>query len=1003
MQQTKVIIMLGAPGSGKGTQSKRLAKQTNMIHISTGDLCRDAVRSNSPLGKKVDEFMKRGDLVSDDLIIDVIESRLREADARNRGVILDGFPRTYKQTKTLLNRTSINIDRVILLQVPNEVCSTRIMNRLVDPQTDDSYSSSYVESKCQDPTISSRLTTRQNDRDEPFIKTRLECYYINLGQVLLNFKDKTFVIDGSKTINEVQRLVMDVLKQPITISTQESQQTQAKDQSTTGIMRDQRIPEQKCIICVDKSSDHASFPCGHQFACEGCMSQIFGGQNPRCSVCRRPMQAMIKIFPSGFDDMDVDGTQNTEPEPDAEACDEWARARTLLDTNRHQIDVEQLLAQKASVSITPCTDDGSDIAIIVDVPDVSTLSNRMPVDICCVIDTSGSMALDATYQDPNDETKTISENGLTILDLVKHSVKTVINILTEQDRLSLVDFNYNGKLILPLTRMNAQGKQRAITVLEGLFADGGTNIWGGLEAGLNSIRSQTNNNKYIFLLTDGQPNTSPPRGEVNALMKYMEQYPDALCQINTFGFGYHLDSALLLGLATFGRGTFSFIPDAKILGTCFVNAVANSCSTICQNCVVHIVPQNGARFIDTGSIVKGNIPYEMTSWGLVVKLGPLQFGQARDIVVTLDIPVDVEEYVEVTVEYGQNQRLSANGSNRKANTDSAIAYIRNYNISQIYDIISKCTVGQRGEAERIVKALIGQTSAYNTLHNDKRLASFLDDLAGRISKSVTDMDRFNRWGRHYLRCIARAHQLQICTNFMDGGLQVYGGSLFSQLRQTGSDIFLKLEMKKSYGNQACSSTSSTTVNFGSSVAAPKRAPSPVRTVNYYGGGGGGCFDESCYVMTEERDHISVKDVRPGDLVATTVSNGLIGCAKVQYVVRMERTDMSKPMVKFLDTGLVLTQKHPVFVDGRWRNPIDLVDNESVVLYQSETRCLYNFILDEINVALLVNEQACVSFGHGIFDVWHPLYASEIREVIADLDVDKTGMVDVDISYLKSLY
>merc|ERR1719384_304096 len=133
--------------------------------------------------------------------------------------------------------------------------------------------------------------------------------------------------------------------------------------------------------------------------------------------------------------------------------------------------------------------------------------------------------------------------------------------------------------------------------------------------------------KVAMLLTDGQPGDS---GHVEKLRSYKDQNPGFNFQLNTFGFGYNLDSQLLLNLAVEGDGTFSFIPDGLIVGTTFVNSLANIISTKVQTVNLNLMPVGGAQF--SGS-VNGNYKVSEESWGRLVNLGPLQIGQPRDLVI----------------------------------------------------------------------------------------------------------------------------------------------------------------------------------------------------------------------------------------------------------------------------------------------------------------------------------------------------------------------------------
>ena len=125
------IILLGAPGAGKGTVAKLLTDLDGSVQISTGDILRSAVKAGTELGKKARGYMERGDLVPDSLIMDIMGARLQEPDCK-KGFILDGFPRTIPQAealKDLLKKLKLNLDLVVNLDVPREVILDRLTTR----------------------------------------------------------------------------------------------------------------------------------------------------------------------------------------------------------------------------------------------------------------------------------------------------------------------------------------------------------------------------------------------------------------------------------------------------------------------------------------------------------------------------------------------------------------------------------------------------------------------------------------------------------------------------------------------------------------------------------------------------------------------------------------------------------------------------------------------------------------------------------------------------------
>ena len=125
------LVFLGPPGSGKGTQAIRVAEKLNIVHLSTGDMLREAVKKGTELGKKAETYMKKGELVPDELIIGMIEDKVTSG-ALNRGFILDGFPRTIPQAKSLnemFDKNNIALDKAVLLTVSDEEIIKRIKGR----------------------------------------------------------------------------------------------------------------------------------------------------------------------------------------------------------------------------------------------------------------------------------------------------------------------------------------------------------------------------------------------------------------------------------------------------------------------------------------------------------------------------------------------------------------------------------------------------------------------------------------------------------------------------------------------------------------------------------------------------------------------------------------------------------------------------------------------------------------------------------------------------------
>ena len=201
------VVFIGPPGSGKGTQAKRLAAQHGVPHISTGDMLRDAVTDGSELGRKAAPIMARGDLVPDDLMLGIVRDRLAKGDAR-RGFILDGFPRTLVQAEGLDRILGNGGEplRVLQLLVPDEAIVRRITLRRTCPQCGAIYhlennppATDMVCDRC-----GAEVVAREDD-NEAAVRRRLEKYKKDTLPVAAFYKAKSVLreVDGVGPVDQV--------------------------------------------------------------------------------------------------------------------------------------------------------------------------------------------------------------------------------------------------------------------------------------------------------------------------------------------------------------------------------------------------------------------------------------------------------------------------------------------------------------------------------------------------------------------------------------------------------------------------------------------------------------------------------------------------------------------------------------------------------------------------------------------------------------------------------
>lgn len=215
------IILLGPPGAGKGTQAKLIAQEFNIPQIATGDMLRTAIKEGSKLGKQAKSVMDAGQLVSDELIIDLVKERLTQADCAN-GCIFDGFPRTIAQAQAL-NDANIAIDKVIEIAVPDDDIVSRISGRRVHLDSGRSYHIIHNPPKNANlDDITGEPLVQRDDDQESVVRHRLAVYHnqtaelIDFYQKLANMGENSPIyhrFDGTQSIDDVKNAIFVALKE----------------------------------------------------------------------------------------------------------------------------------------------------------------------------------------------------------------------------------------------------------------------------------------------------------------------------------------------------------------------------------------------------------------------------------------------------------------------------------------------------------------------------------------------------------------------------------------------------------------------------------------------------------------------------------------------------------------------------------------------------------------------------------------------------------------------
>ena len=628
-------------------------------------------------------------------------------------------------------------------------------------------------------------------------------------------------------------------------------------------------------------------------------------------------------------------------------------------------------AMKRNVSIQSKLIENSSLFVRIKAEETSV---RKPSVFIFVIDISGSMNTNASTDTTNES------DGFTRLDLVKHSVRTVIEVLNDLDSICLITFSDNATIVLDITKTNDFGKLKAIQVLENIRTEGMTNIWDGLRVALLNVEKVTdpNVNISVVLLTDGEPNQNPPRGIVPTLKSTIESRKiNQSFTINTFGYGYSLDSKLLTDISECGSGSYGYIPDSSMVGTIFVNYLSDVLTTCLSNSIINFICDDPNVTIITKDINVGSILYD----------------QPRELIyqiVGLTKPTQVKINLVVA-----NQIISTNQvliEPDKYNLDSScLPTMARYKIMNMLNKI----ISHTESSNNLTKAILDINNLYEEVakfdevfmseSDSNKIKGFMQDykssdvnIGGQISKAFARTDWFTKWGRHFARSIMNAYYYQQCNNFKDPGVQLFAGNLFNQIRVIADDAFCMLPPPKPSGQQQSHTFRNGTTN------APTTTPSTMASYYYRGGS---CFDADGNVSMFSENigeyFLPVKSLKKG-LIVKTLINGQIATSTVRCVIKSAVPNGVLSMCKISE--MLITPWHPIISEGQWIFPINVAEETLVRIDY-----IYNIVLESGHV-LFINNCPVVTLGHDFSEpiVAHQYYGSQ--EIIKDLS-EFAGWID----------
>jgi hypothetical protein len=454
------------------------------------------------------------------------------------------------------------------------------------------------------------------------------------------------------------------------------------------------------------------------------------------------------------------------------------------------------------------------------------------------------------------------------------------------------------------------------------------------------------------------------------LQQYLETNPDTRFNVNTFGFGYALDSKLLSDIANVGGGGYNFIPDAGMVGTVFVHALANLFATCAPRTVLNVELPEGT----TLKPVKGSYPVTQTSWGAKVDIGDIQYGQTREFIVEVEGNGSGPEH-DLTISVLAQPWFASEPKTVSQTVDLSAPAVTSPNchlltqyrldlVSTIYDLCDLTGVVPNDHVQRF-KATAAEIN--RIFPDDPNATALATDIQGELALAVTSQDNWKKWGRHYFPSIARSHQRQQCSNFRDPGLQVYGkdSPLFTKSRDAIDAAFDNLPPPKP--SKKVVERAATQNSRGVKYQA-------LTSMQQYNSRSAPCFTGDSLVRLADGTEVRIDALKRGSLVATP-----LGARSVAVVVKTSITAIANANAKgegreargrglelCYINGLKVTPWHPILHENKWVFPADVVTPREA---SPDVDAIYSFLLqphaDDAAHAMIVGGVTCVTLGHGL--------------------------------------
>ena len=556
-----------------------------------------------------------------------------------------------------------------------------------------------------------------------------------------------------------------------------------------------------------------------------------------------------------------------------------------------------------------------------------------------VVDVSMSMDAVAKVRDSGKK----METEYTILDLVKYSLKVIAKSLQSDDMFGLVTFSDTAEMVIDPIKVSEKNEDYIMETIDGMRTIGMTNMWSGLKLAIETAKNHQN--VSILLLTDGMPNSHPPLGYKDAFKRNPIMFDDVGVHVFTYGYS-DMDTDLMFDISRRYNGTFNYISDPSMIGTVFVNTMANILSLACR---------------------------EIKCPAINASFGQLNYGQPRHFVLAenpqeilvLNTPIRVDpvpaDFAAEKYHFHMLRRklgeLLNNFFNDKLNLESLKAEIKatNWDMSPL---IKK-------------------------------------DVEGEVTKAL-DGVAYDKWGKYYLRSLFSCHEREWRNNFFDESIQGYGcGMTFKEHARRLEEIFEKLPVQKPSRKRpltfGAGPVRATACGYGGGMMLGSRGGS-ARTLSVsnmsetFMNKAAGCISGNTTVITNNGTYVKVKNLKAGDILSG--NNEIINVVKGPPV----------PMIKY--NGFWITPYHPVFNKGdEWAFPIEetkepikfkMVESSWNLITTSGSFYVLGFGMDQATKV--------IALGHGIVDdmvASHPYLGSDqVKEDVAQCLNYLTGQCEI---------